>query len=335
MKAPTRFNAWLSRVPCSPNTPRTRNFVIRPFLDKEDDSVPSLSFDAAADFYDATRGYPLEVTKQIVQVIDEAAHATPRTPYLEVGVGTGRIGLPLASLGRTYTGVDISEKMLSQLVTKLLASNWQEQSTGEQTWGSLADEDATRSVICQRFTHDSPSASMRLLVSDITTLPFLDNSFEAVVAVHIFHLVDGWQQALSEVVRVLRPGGRLLQCWDSYEKNSAYTAINRKWQELVTQAGGNTSRPGAHNQGVINWLQDHGYQSEERSATTWQQHSAPSTIIDSIAQRHWSSSWNIPDDIFNPSIERLRAWAQEQYGSHFTVEQPQERRFFITITTIV
>ncbi len=297
--------------------------------------MPSLSFDAAADFYDATRGYPLEVAKRIVQAIDKAAHATPRTAYLEVGIGTGRIALPMASLGRTYTGVDISEKMLSQLVSKLLASNWQEQPAGEQTWGSLADEDATRSVSCQRFTQQDPSASLRLVVSDITSLPFLADSFEAVVAVHIFHLVDDWQQALAEVVRVLRPGGRLLQCWDSYEKGSAYTSINRKWQEMVTQAGGNTKRPGVHSQGVIQWLQNHGYQTEERPATTWQQSTAPSTIIDSIAQRHWSSSWNIPDDIFNPSIESLRTWAHEQYGSNFTIAQPQERRFFITITTIV
>jgi ubiquinone/menaquinone biosynthesis C-methylase UbiE len=298
-------------------------------------TVPSLSFDSAADFYDATRGYPLEVAKKIVQAIDKVAHATPRTPYLEVGIGTGRIALPLAALGRTYTGVDISEKMLSQLVTKLLASGWQEQPSGEQTWGSLADEDAARAVSCQRFTHQDPAASMRLVVSDITALPFLDHSFEAVVAVHIFHLVDGWQQALAEVVRVLRPGGRLLQCWDSYEKSSAHATINRKWQELITQAGGDTKRPGVHNQGVIIWLKDHGYQTEEQPATTWRQSASPATIIDSIGQRHWSSSWNIPDDIFNSSIKSLRTWAQEHYASNFTVEQPQERRFFITITTIV
>jgi ubiquinone/menaquinone biosynthesis C-methylase UbiE len=297
--------------------------------------VPSLSFDVAADFYDATRGYPLEVAKKIVQEIDKSAHATPRTPYLEVGIGTGRIALPLATLGRTYTGVDISEKMLSQLTTKLLASNWQEQPAGEQTWGSLADEDAARTVSCQRFTHLDPTASMRLVVSDITALPFHDDSFEAVVAVHIFHLVDGWQQALAEVVRVLRPGGRLLQCWDSYEKGSAYTLINRKWQELVKELGGNTQRPGANGQGVIQWLQEHGYQSEEKPATTWKQRISPSAIIDSIAQRHWSSSWEIPDDIFARSVEQLRAWAYEQFGANYAVEQAQERRFFITTTIMI
>ncbi len=36
---------------------------------------------------------------------------------------------------------------------------------------------------------------------------------------HVFHLVSDWQEALQEVMRVLRPGGVLVRCWqDNWEE---------------------------------------------------------------------------------------------------------------------
>src|SRR5437773_2512202 len=103
--------------------------------------MPSLSFDPAAEYYDATRGYPANVAEQIVQAIVNAANAKPGMRFLEVGIGTGRIAFPLASLGYTYTGVDISEKMVERLEGKLEGAGWQKQ---EQPWGSLPDEEMSK-----------------------------------------------------------------------------------------------------------------------------------------------------------------------------------------------
>ena len=88
--------------------------------------MPSLSFDPVAHIYDATRGYPFEVAQRIAQAIETTTSATPATTFLEVGIGTGRIAFPLASLGHTYSGVDISGKMVEQLETKLAEDGWQE-----------------------------------------------------------------------------------------------------------------------------------------------------------------------------------------------------------------
>jgi SAM-dependent methyltransferase len=76
---------------------------------------------------------------------------------LDVGVGTGRIGLPLASLGYRYTGVDIAEKMLAQLEQKALARGWQ---AGGQAWGRWAGEDPARVCPVRRFTHSEPAAML-------------------------------------------------------------------------------------------------------------------------------------------------------------------------------
>jgi SAM-dependent methyltransferase len=45
---------------------------------------------------------------------------------------------------------------------------------------------------------------------DAQALPFLNESFDAAVALHVLHHVPSPRQALSEMVRVLRPGGLLL-----------------------------------------------------------------------------------------------------------------------------
>src|SRR5260370_35583017 len=88
--------------------------------------MPSLSFDRVAQTYDATRGYPPGVDQQIAKAIVDTVNAKPGTTFMEVGVGTGRIAFPLASLGHIYTGEDISAKMVKLLTAKLLANGWHE-----------------------------------------------------------------------------------------------------------------------------------------------------------------------------------------------------------------
>src|SRR6266581_687959 len=154
--------------------------------------MPSLSFDPVAHIYDATRGYPVEVAQSIAQAIETTAAATPATSFLEVGIGTGRIAFPLASLGHTYSGVDISEKMVEQLETKLEEHGWQEY---QQPWGSMPDEDSAKFPVVRRFSDAQQQALMRLVIADMTALPFRSGSFDVVVA------VQGLQSQESRVVR--------------------------------------------------------------------------------------------------------------------------------------
>ena len=66
---------------------------------------------------------------------------------------------------------------------------------------------------------------MRVVLADMTTVPFADASFDVVIAMHVFHLVDGWQQAVHEVLRVLRPGGIFLHFWDEREPSLLESVI--------------------------------------------------------------------------------------------------------------
>ncbi|MBU2490174.1 MAG: class I SAM-dependent methyltransferase [Proteobacteria bacterium] len=49
---------------------------------------------------------------------------------------------------------------------------------------------------------------VRLYAGDVTDIPEEDASFDAVFDFGILHHVPDWQKALSEVFRVLKPGGR-------------------------------------------------------------------------------------------------------------------------------
>jgi len=147
----------------------------------------SVVFDGAADFYDATRGYPPGVEQRVAARIAEAGGLGPSARLLEVGVGTGRIALPLAACVGEVVGLDLSMPMLRKLIGK------------------------------------RRSERVAVLRGDATRLPFPAASFDAVLGVHFFHLVPRWREALAEVARVLRPGARLLLGAD--DPNDAWASL--------------------------------------------------------------------------------------------------------------
>jgi hypothetical protein len=76
--------------------------------------VESVNFDRAAEYYDVTRALPDEAMAKLLGVL--APELAARQPCLEIGVGTGRIALPLHGQGIAMAGADIAEAMLRRLV---------------------------------------------------------------------------------------------------------------------------------------------------------------------------------------------------------------------------
>jgi SAM-dependent methyltransferase len=74
--------------------------------------LPSTYGDRIADQYDAMHP-PIDQT-----AIDLLAELAAGGPVLELGIGTGRIALPLASRGLKVQGVDASEAMIARLRAK-------------------------------------------------------------------------------------------------------------------------------------------------------------------------------------------------------------------------
>lgn len=266
----------------------------------------SLNFDRAAAVYDATRGYPSDVAEQIGAAIIEAASAQPATRFLEVGIGTGRIALPIARRGYDYTGVDISEKMLGQLRAKV------------QT---LQQEAASASA---------PPLRLHLFTADMTALPFPDASFDVVVAVHVFHLVSAWRRAVDEVLRVLRPGGFFLHCWDEHI-GAGNHPLQERWVECVREVGGEVGMVGAPRRSqVSDYLRERGLTSETLRTVTWTTQESPKEEFEYIARRIWSRTWLVSDEVFKASIRCLESWAINHFGASYTIPQPQSHQFIIS-----
>lgn len=135
--------------------------------------MESVSFNRAAEYYDATRALPDDAMADLLDVL--VPELAGRQPCLEIGVGTGRIALPLRDRGIAMAGMDIAEAMLRRLV------------------GNAGG-----------------TALFPVVLADATRLPLGDCSFGSVLAVHVLHLIPAWRDAIEEALRVLRPGGALI-----------------------------------------------------------------------------------------------------------------------------
>lgn len=62
----------------------------------------------------------------------------------------------------------------------------------------------------QARLHGRPRPAYSLATGDAAAIEAADHSFDAVVDFGILHHVPNWRDAVAEIARVLRPGGRLL-----------------------------------------------------------------------------------------------------------------------------
>ena len=98
---------------------------------------------------------------------------TDKEGLLEVGLGFGSVSAFLASSKGTFTGLDIAESAVAMCNSRLIE-------IGKK-------QSAVR--------------------GDALSPPFQDSTFDAVVAVGSLHHTGDFNQAISEMVRVVKPGG--------------------------------------------------------------------------------------------------------------------------------
>jgi ubiquinone/menaquinone biosynthesis C-methylase UbiE len=254
------------------------------------------NFDRVADIYDATRELPAFVPDRIADRAVAATRATPDTRFLELGVGTGRIAMPFLERGYSYTGVDISERMMDRLRAKI---------------------------------HDE-HVNLTLLNADITRLPFEDATFDVVIGVHILHLVPEWQHALREACRVLVPEGYLLLGLESAAPDDPGNEIRRQWHTFVAESGAVVPTRGGNALAIESQLTEDGVYSTVYRVAHWEEDLRPITLLDEQRQRVFSHSWDVPDDVLEGVHQRMLQWTTERYGSAETLLR-SEREFLLTV----
>jgi SAM-dependent methyltransferase len=260
-----------------------------------------------AHVYDDTRGYPPGVGQTIADAMLRYGPVAPGAETLEIGVGTGRIALPLLERGVNITGIDLSERMVERLRAKVVAERAERSSA---PWGRL-----------------------ETLLGDITALPFAANSFDAVVAVHVLHLVPQWRQALDEALRVLRPGAPLLLGQDVAHGSYVTHPMQDEWAEIVGSLGVEPHRVGAGSfKEILAEARGRGLRVEEWLVADWTTAHTPAEGFSYIANRIWSLTWRVPDDLFAESVRRLEVWARDHYGDQW--ETPIETAYSFKLARV-
>lgn len=241
--------------------------------------MKSTTFDRAADEYDATRSFPPGIADLVADAALEILGRNVKV--LEVGIGTGRIAKPLLARGVRVFGLDLSRKMMARLIETL-----------------------------------PPGISRPPLIeADAARLPLADGQFDAVLSVHVFHLIAHWRDALAETRRVLKRGGVFLTGYDWRPPESPGSLIFQKWREIVRAHGLNDAPPGVRDfDDVKAALIEMGAAVDERAVGEWNSTRALAKHIETIEHRTWSSTWHVPDDFFPKCLAELRAWAVEQWG---------------------
>ena len=249
-------------------------------------SSQSVAFDRAAEYYDETRGFPPGVEKPAAAMIARTGNFDPQSRVLEIGIGTGRIGLPLAAHVGAYFGIDLSRPMMHQLRNK---------QTSEPV--ILAQADATR-------------------------LPFPDDSFDAAVSVHVFHLIPNWQQALAEAARVLRPGAPLLNCWNDRTNDPRILKLWEAWDKAVPAEI--QQRVGAQVEDNPDYIQSQGWtEGADLQSYEYTVVFSPAVYLDLLKRRVWASHWRLSDDDHARGIAAAEAAIPQYFDNpDQTIELP-------------
>lgn len=121
-------------------------------------------FDRLATVYDVTRG---ALAPETVDRMAELLRERKVKSILEVGVGTGRVALPLSRCGFNMTGIDAARNMLARAKEKGVE---------------------------------------RVLLGSAYALPFHEHTFDIALMVHVLHVLENPRQALAEGCRVSRGG---------------------------------------------------------------------------------------------------------------------------------
>jgi SAM-dependent methyltransferase len=237
----------------------------------------SVSFDRAAGYYDRTRALPPELAAAQTALVAEQVRRRAG-PCLEIGVGTGRIALPLAAAGCRVVGIDLSAAMLGRLRAK------------------------------------DPGASVPVVRADATALPFAAGSFGTAVACHVLHLVSDWVVVVDELARVVVPGGVLLVARGA-ARDGLLAEVNAR---IRAEAGARARAGALDGLDQLDaYLSGRGAVVEhlpelERSAT--EPGESLAAYLAQAANGVYSWTWEIPPERLNAAVAATRAWATAIHG---------------------
>ena len=259
-------------------------------------SADRKSFDRVAGCYDATRALPpaaaADVAAGLMRALREVA---PLPSVLEVGIGTGRMALPLLGAGARVVGVDVAPAMLARLRAK--------------------------------------RTDLPLLIADAAQLPLRAHAVDAALFVHVLHLLPDAGTALRAATQVVRPGGVLLYGRSDHARSPSRLLIRRA-RALVGELAGiefgaqdwhvEADRTFAAHADAV------GARRTDVVLARWPERVTGRALLAALEHRVYSSTWAIPDAVMPELLLRLTPWVEAALGG---LDHPIETAAKFTLVT--
>lgn len=208
----------------------------RPGLDKDPASIAGM-FDRVAARYDIVNDLlSLGQTRRWRRIVAETIAAQPGERVLDLAAGTGTSSVPLLAVGADVISADFSLGMLRQ---------------GRRQYPQV-----------------------QFVAADALRLPFADASFDVATISFGLRNVSELDQALAELRRVVRPGGRLVICEFSAPTNALLRAM---YQRYLASAVRRLARAFASNPSAYEYLAD--------SISAWPEQAA---LAARLTAAHWT-----------------------------------------------
>ncbi len=263
------------------------------------------SFDRVAHVYDETRGLPPAAEREIAAGLARMMRdVTPAPLALEVGIGTGRMALPLAAEGVRVAGIDISPKMLAVLLAKARAG--------------------------------SVPGKLDVMLAEASRPPLRAASFDALLFVHILHLVPDASATLQATLPLVRPGGAVILGNDEGhigKRGEAERIIRLATLEVAAIALTEWEKRGAALTAADAVLRASAAEVSTQTLAAWSHPSTGRRMLERLRNTDYSSSWMIPEAALPAIIERVTPELDRLYGG-LDREEQFERKFIVTVARL-
>lgn len=245
--------------------------------------MTSLSFDRFISLYDSTRTFSAEAMNGALNELSKLLPVNQYAKCLEPGIGNGRIAFNLARMGYEVTGIDISTNMIRDLNRK--------------------------------SKNMSGNTFKKLALGDVTKIPFMSDSFDFAIAVHLFYFIPNWKEAIHELIRAIKPKGNLIFLHTG--TGQEIPALNQQYKNLCGEYGFEIKGNGVSSTSeVIQYLNEIGLSCQEiKDKWKWNENIELKSAIRDLEKRAYSFTGSTPADVHKKAIKALAKECKLAYGN--------------------
>jgi SAM-dependent methyltransferase len=246
------------------------------------DSSLSARFDGQASDFDERAGLPVGVRAQVADAILAIADLPDGSRVLDVGAGTGEVGVELLARGVGYLALDASEAMLSVFRGKALTAGF----TPELRVGDARDR-----------------------------WPVEDASIGLVFGSRSLHWLSPGHVE-RESLRVASPAGCTILIGRVERRDESPRArLRRRMRDLLEESGHAGRSGGASSRAIVGRLVASGAKPvPARVAAVWNVRFSPRSVLEAWRRKPGLGGADVPAELKDAVLARTEAFAVETFG---------------------